>query len=96
MSKSEILDILKKYKTDNSHNYGVLEMGVFGSVAREQINEASDVDIFVKMETPNPFFIVHIKEELEKFLNMHVDIVRFRDKMNPFLKNRIESEGIYV
>ncbi len=42
------------------------------------------------------FALVHIKEDLQDILSKRVDIVRVRDKMNPFLKNRIEKEAIYV
>ena len=40
--------------------------------------------------------MVHIKEELESSLFSKVDIVRLRSKMNPFLRNRIDKEAIYV
>jgi predicted nucleotidyltransferase len=96
MGKAEILNILSNYKTMNSLNYGILELGLYGSVAREQDKEFSDIDIFVKTKEPNPFILVHIKEELEKYFNKHVDIVRYRDNMNPYLKKRIEMDGIYV
>jgi uncharacterized protein len=39
---------------------------------------------------------VHIKDELESALLLPVDIVRYRETMNPFLKERINQEGIYV
>jgi predicted nucleotidyltransferase len=96
MSKDEILTTLSNFKTRNAQTYGILEMGVFGSVARNQANDDSDVDIFVKTETPNPFMLVHIKEDVEKLLHRRVDIVRFRETMHPLLKDRIEKEGVYV
>jgi hypothetical protein len=37
-----------------------------------------------------------MKQDIEGRLHRRVDIVRLRDKMNPFLKRRIEQEGIYV
>jgi hypothetical protein len=33
---------------------------------------------------------------LENALHMPVDLIRYRDKMNPYIKSRIDSEGIYV
>ena len=71
-------------------------IGVFGSVARDEATEKSDVDIVVKTELPDPFKIVHIKEHLEAQLDRHVDIVRLRDNMNVFLKERMEKEVVYV
>lgn len=96
MTKQEILEQLKKYKEQNSLKYGIKKMGVFGSVSRGLEKPDSDIDIFIQTETPNPFMIVTIKEELETIFNKHVDIVRFREKMNLFLKEHINREGIYV
>ncbi len=47
-------------------------------------------------KTPDPFALVHIKDDIEKGLKRRVDIVRFRERMNPFLKRRIEKEGVRV
>ena len=96
MNRDEILRILREFKRDYATKYGILELGVFGSVARDTAGEQSDVDICVKTETPDPFMLVHIKQELEERVGKHVDIVRVREQMNPFLKSRIEKEGVYV
>ena len=96
MDKSNLLDKLRIYKKANKQKYGILSLGVFGSFAKNQATESSDVDIVVRIETPDPFILVHIKEDLEEQLRMPVDIVRFREKMNPFLRNRIEQEALYV
>jgi len=40
--------------------------------------------------------LVHIKDELSTLFSKSVDIVRVREKMNPYLKNRISKEAIYV
>ena len=40
--------------------------------------------------------LVGIKQDLEEVFKRHVDIVRYRDKMNPFLRKRIEKEAVYV
>jgi len=96
MSRNDILTILKEYKHAFAEKYGILAMGVFGSVARGTYREDSDLDIYVSTITPNPFALVHMKEEIEERVHRRVDIVRLREKMNPFLKERIEKEGIHV
>ena len=96
ISKEEALSVLRKHKTELTTSFGVTEIGLFGSVARGEARPDSDVDVVVKMRKPNLFSMVHIKESLEKELQRPVDIVRFRDKMNPYLKARIESEAIYA
>ena len=96
MSRNEILAVLGDYKARFAQKYGILDIGIFGSVARDEARNDSDVDICVKTATPNPFVLVHIKEDIERRLHLKVDIVRVRDNMNPCLKSRIEAEGIYV
>lgn len=96
MSRAEILKILKAFKEESGARYGILALGVFGSVARDEANESSDVDVVLKTETSDPYNIVHIKEDLEQRLRLHVDIVRLREKMNSFLENRIKTEAVYV
>ena len=96
MSRSEIIQILKEFKKNYAQEYGILLIGIFGSVARDEATEQSDVDVVVKTKTPDPFKIVHIKDDLEAQLGRHVDIVRMRDNMNAFLMERIEKEAIYV
>ena len=96
MSRDDVLTILSEFKRECAEKYGILELGLFGSVARDLAGDESDVDVCIKTRTPNPFVLVHIKEDLEQRVRRHVDIVRVRDKMNPFLKARIETDGIYV
>ena len=96
MNRSDLLHTLEKFKRVDGDRYGILSIGFFGSFARNQASEFSDADIVVKTKTPDPFIMVHIKEDLEKRLRMPVDLVRFREKMNPFLRRRIEKEAVYV
>ncbi len=90
------LSILKKRKMEFSENYGVTEIGIFGSLVRREERSDSNVDVVVKMKKPDIFFMVHIKEELESDYRTKVDIVHYRKKMNAFLKKRINREAIYV
>ena len=96
MRRESLLAILREFRRAHAEKYGILEIGVFGSTASDEGGEESDVDIFIKTKTPNPFTLVHIKEDIEGLTGKHVDIVRVREKMNPFLRERIEKEGLYV
>jgi hypothetical protein len=40
--------------------------------------------------------LLHIREALEEAIGRHVNIVHFREQMNPFLKKRIERDAVYV
>jgi len=96
MSRNNVLKLLKDFKKNNSKKFEILNIGLFGSVARDEATENSDIDIVVTTKTPNPLNIVHMKDALEKKLMKHVDIVRLRDNMNSFLKERIKKDVIYV
>jgi predicted nucleotidyltransferase len=80
----------------NYDKYGIENIGIFGSFARNEATDLSDVDICIETKTPDMFMLVHIKEELQNLFHKSVDIVRLRDKMNPYLKKRIDKEAIYV
>lgn len=95
-STAEYVNILSDYMAKNASKYSIIRMGIFGSVARGEQTEDSDVDVYLETSKPNMFALVHIKEDLQNLFGCNVDIVRLRDQMDSFLKNRIEKEGIYV
>lgn len=95
-SRPEIITLLRDFKMRHAEKYGILRMGIFGSVARDQQTEDSDVDIYYEGEVQGLFLLSHLKNELEELLGASVDIVRLRDRMNELLRKRIEREGIYV
>ena len=95
-STAEYITILRDYMTKNASKYSITRMGIFGSVARGEQTEDSDVDVYLETSQPNMFALVHIKEDLQSLFGCNVDIVRLRDPMDSFLRNRIEKEGIYV
>ena len=93
---SEYIALLRKYMAENAHKYGIVRMGIFGSVARGEQTENSDVDVCVEGQLHGFFGLAGIKQELEELLGCKVDIVRLRDRMDSFLRERIQREGIYV
>jgi predicted nucleotidyltransferase len=96
MARKEILEFLKQYFNRNAAKYHIQRIGLFGSAARDQLNEQSDIDIVVELQTPDLFDLIGIKQDVEEAFHRHVDIVRLRPQMNPFLKKRIEQEAVYV
>ena len=92
MRRDKVLNILMKHKQELRDRYGVTRLGIFGSVARDEAAESSDVDVVVDME-PNLFARVRLKEDLESFLGTRVDLVRYWRRMNHYLKKRIDKEA---
>jgi len=93
--RKRILETLAQIYPLLRKKYGVTKIGIFGSVAREQAGHDSDIDIVVEMY-PDLFKRVCLKNELESILGKKVDVVRYRNRMNSFLKKRIDKEGLYV
>ena len=96
LGRDEALGLLQRCKHDVEERYGVMAIGIFGSFARNQSTAASDVDVAVKLRDSDLFMLVHLKEELETVFHRHVDLIQYRERMNPFLKQRIEQEAVYV
>ena len=92
----DYISIIKQNSTKITNDFGIKRLCVFGSVARNEQTEESDLDICVETETPNPFLLVDLKDFLEQLFNCSVDVIRIHKNMNPFFKLRIEKEGIYA
>jgi len=93
MNKQDILQYLKNHYQEFKQKYQVEQIGLFGSYARDEAKEDSDIDIFVKMP-PKAFNLIDIKEQLKNTFKKDIDIVRLRDNMNPYLYKRILKDGI--
>ena len=92
----EYLQLLRDYKATRAAQYVISRIGIFGSVARGEHTEGSDVDICVDLKTPSLFYMVHIKEELQQIFGNPVDVIRIRPEMDALLKRDILKEGIYA
>jgi predicted nucleotidyltransferase len=96
MDRNTALQTLREFHKEFGSLYGIQSLGLFGSTARDCATEESDVDVVVSLKEPNLFTLSRIRIELEAQLHRHVDIVSYRDRMNPFLKKRIQREACYV
>ncbi len=93
---THILLELEKFKQTYQQEYHLKSLGIFGSYARQEATENSDLDIFFETDQPNLFKTAHLHSELEELLGFSIDLVRLRNNMNPKLKLNIQKEGIYV
>jgi len=96
MMDQDVVKAVGEFRDQKAREFGILRIGLFGSVTRGSLTDASDIDIVVEMSEPDLFAMIGIKQELEQLLHRRVDIVRYRSNMNPFLKQRIDQEAIYV
>ncbi|MFT7823196.1 MAG: nucleotidyltransferase domain-containing protein [Sulfurimonas sp.] len=94
LNKNQILSSLKTYKDTHQTEYGIEEIGLFGSYAKGSAKEESDIDVFIKLKHSNLFLLSKIRIELEEMFGKHTDLVQLREKMNNYLKKHIEQEAI--
>jgi predicted nucleotidyltransferase len=95
LDRAQTIEKLKSTRQYLSEHYGVSSMLLFGSVARNEQKEDSDVDVCVEMK-PNLFNRAGVKVYLEELLGCSVDVVRLRVGLNQLLKNQILKYGIRV
>ena len=94
-TQREYIQIIAANAQELKQRFGVRSMQLFGSVARNEQHDGSDVDICVDM-SPKLLLIIELKQYLENLLGCPVDIVRKHRNMNEFLQTQIEKDGIYV
>jgi len=95
LDREYILNELRALKSELRDRYQVSKIGIFGSVARNEATEDSDIDIVVEME-PNILKRIGLKRELEEKLGKRVDVIRYWHGMNKYLKARIERDALYA
>lgn len=95
IDKTNILNYLKEHYSEFKEKYSVEEIGLFGSYARDEATDKSDIDIFVKMEA-SLFDMVAIKEQIEHDLNKKVDLIREHKNIKPIFLKMIQKDLIYA
>lgn len=96
MNRDEIIISLQQFKIKKKAEYHIDKIGIFGSVAKNEMTDESDIDIVVELKKQDLFNLIGIKQDLEATLHRPVDVVSYRKKMIKFLKRRLDSEALYV
>lgn len=95
-SRAEILSLMSRFKPTAQKKYGMTKLGIFGSVARGEQTDNSDVDICYEGQAPSLLTLDKIQTELEQLLDCKVDLVRVRENMSSLLRKRIFRDVIFV
>mgnify|MGYP000201017660 CR=1 FL=1 len=61
---NEYLTKIRQFKQQFAEKYGIISIGIFGSVARGEQHEESDLDVFVELKDPDPFIMFDIMSSL--------------------------------
>lgn len=91
----EYIDLLRENASELQSRFGVSSMYVFGSVARGEQRENSDIDVLVDMPaTLREYGGAHAY--LEKLLGCNVDLIRKHKHLNSFFLKQINKDAIFI
>ena len=95
MNFNSVSQVLKTHQSDFIH-YAVKSIAIFGSVARDEADDSSDLDLLVEFNRPIGLFeFIRLKYYLESLTGSQVDLVT-PDALRPELRESILSEAVYV
>ena len=92
----DCVEKLSAFKREFGRQYGITKLGIFGSVARQENTEDSDIDIVVEVEKPTLSLMYELREMLKSIFKCEVDLVRFRSTLCPLFKSNILNDVVYV
>ena len=96
MKRDDVLRILQKERQELLDHYNISTLSVFGSVARDDARQDSDVDILVEFSQPVGLFqFIELQQRLEALLGSKVDLGTPRS-LKPRIKAQVLQESIRV
>lgn len=93
LNKEYIIEFLRKNRESLKQNFEVTSISLFGSFARSEETEESDIDLLVEMP-PDLHNLVGVINFLEKAFGRKVDIIRSRPNMHPRFAKHVMREKI--
>jgi uncharacterized protein len=94
-TRDEIINCLAANKELLQSKFPLKSIALFGSYARNEQNEDSDIDLLVEFEQPVGFEFIELLEDLEKIFNHKVDLISKKGVKAHYLPY-IEDDAIYV
>ena len=98
LASKEIIQFLTENKSDLRKHFHCSEIGLFGSYARNEQTDESDIDILVvfEPETPNLYDLeLELKEYLKMCFNRDIDICA-KNWIKPIFKPLVLEDAIYA
>lgn len=94
MRRQHILKVLDAHRDEINSRFSVSSLSVFGSVARDEAAEESDVDLLVTFkDTPGIFGFLELKEYLENLMQCSVDLV-IRSALKKQFREQVIKEAV--
>ena len=97
LAKEQLVGYFKEHKQEFADSYGVVRIGIFGSAARDELQETSDIDIAIEMipEKKNLRNFLGFKRHLEQQFGRKVDL-GMESALKPIVRASIRKEIVYV
>lgn len=96
MDRATILKTLNEHQTELLQRFGAKRLALFGSAARDELRDDSDIDVLVEFAGPATFDgYFELKERLEQLLGRTVDLVTERG-LKPRARRNVEKDLIRV
>jgi uncharacterized protein len=92
LTRDKVLEILQANREALS-GMGVRRLALFGSMARNDGTEASDLDFLVEFERKSFDGYMNLKDFLESLFARHVDLV-LADSLKPALRDKVLKEAV--
>ena len=94
-SKNTILEYLKINKTKFKDDYNIDDIALYGSYAKDNATNTSDIDILVSSQN-NILNLDNFKLKLQQYFDTKVDILDERNIILPTMKKMLRKDCIYV
>ncbi len=91
----EIISLLNTNRQILYSKYSIKSLAIFGSYARKENNEQSDLDLIVEFKDKIGVKFIDLADELESILGLKIDLVSKNGIKEKYFKT-IESDLIYV
>ena len=96
MNKATILNLLHRHRDDFTQRFGARHLSLFGSAARDELRDGSDVDVLVEFAEPATFDgYMDLKFFLESILGRPVDLVTEKG-LRKEIRPNVEREAVRV
>jgi len=95
--RDEIVSILRNEVMREQDRFGVMKMGLFGSVARNEANDTSDIDILIEFDPSSVTYRKYLDLEtyLQSLFPRKIEIVT-TDGISPYILPYISREVVWV
>lgn len=98
LTRDEIITTLRTQKDLLRTKFYVKRIGLFGSFAKNEANEQSDIDFLVEFDAPLQVYISNryaLSDYLQTLFNREVDLAN-PNSLKPFYKDRILKQAVYA